>query len=486
MANYIYILPEIILAVFALVMTVFGVFRQNCNKTTQVIFGLNTILFVALIYIFFLIDKGAKTNLTFLFDDSFVFSHQIFILKSIVCAAVSAVNIIALGNSNFAGENSRKIFEFPVLITLATIGIFIMISAVDLMGIYLGLELSSLAMYVLVAMNRDNEKATEAGTKYFILGALASGILLYGASLIYGFSGSTNIADLVYLLSKIETIKEASPALVLGIVLLFCGMFFKLSLAPMHFWAPDVYQGSSKIVLAFISTAPKVAIVAVLIRFISHFSGEVEKQFEMIIAIVAVLSMLVGSFAGLVQENIKRLIAYSGIANMGYLMIAVLLSDKESIDAAVIYLTIYIITGLGLMAIISVLNKNNSEDTENISDFAGLSKLNPYYAAGLAILLFSLAGIPPMAGFWAKFVVFKQAINAKLYVLSVIGVVTSVVAAYYYLRIIKLMYFDDIKPGVTKLVADDVLNINKLLIAAIVIFTLTLFLYFDSFSAMLG
>lgn len=485
MSYYSYILPEILIAVFALFATVYGVFRQGCEKTVKTIFGLNAILFIALIYVLFLIDKKSKAPITFIFDDSFIYSHLVFVMKAIVCIAVAGVSIIGLSNRNFAGEGSRKTFEFPILLALSTIGIFIMISAVDLMSVYLGLELSSLAMYVLVAMNRDNETATEAGVKYFVLGALASGILLYGSSLIYGFSGSTNLADIVYILSKVQHINEVSPAMILGLVLLFSGLFFKLSLAPMHFWAPDVYQGSSKVVLAFISTAPKVGVVAVLIRLISHFNGEIEKQFELIISVVAVLSMLVGCFAGVVQENIKRLIAYSGIANMGYLMIAVLLSDKHAVNAAVVYLAIYIFSSIGLMAIISVLVKNNSEDMEKISDFAGLSKINPLYAAGLAILLFSTAGIPPMAGFWGKFMIFKQAINAKLYVLSVIGVVSSVVAAYYYLKVIKVMYFDDVKPGVTKFISDDVLVINKALIIAAVIFSLTLFLYFGSFAAVL-
>jgi NADH-quinone oxidoreductase subunit N len=312
-----------------------------------------------------------------------------------------------------------------------------MISANDLIALYLGLEMQSLALYVIAAINRDSVKSTEAGLKYFVLGALSSGMLLYGASLIYGFTGQTTFAGIAAAVGD-----HASLGLVFGLVFLIAGLAFKVSAVPFHMWTPDVYEGSPTPVTAFLAAAPKMAAMALFVRaMVAPFPGIVH-DWQQIIAFVAIASMALGAFAAIGQRNIKRLMAYSSIGHMGYALVGLAAGNQAGVQGVVIYLVIYLAMTLGAFAVILAMRRSTGM-VEEISDLAGLSRTNPVLAFMFAMLLFSLAGIPPLAGFFAKFYVFLAAVQAGLYPLAVIGVLASVVGAYYYLRIVKIMYFDE-------------------------------------------
>jgi NADH-quinone oxidoreductase subunit N len=478
MENLTYISPEITLAIFAMASLMYGVFSNGETKTLK-IFNLNILISIGLIYLLFNLNFRLIDAEISLFGDSFIFDKYSYYLKTLTLFGFIAISIISIGNGNFAGTR-KNCFEFPVLVTLSVIGMFILISANDLIVMYLGLELMSLASYVLVAINRDNESATESGVKYFILGALASGIILFASSLIYGFSGSTNLAEIFALLNVHSNTDNLSPALIMGFVLLFAGMFFKISAVPMHMWAPDVYEGSSKVVVAFLSTLPKIAALAFIIRLVSGLSNEIYSSFSLIFVFVAAASMIVGSFTALKQENIKRLLAYSSIANMGYLLIAVSIGTKEAFEAAILFLIIYIIGTLGIFAVISLL-KRNVQEFNRIDNLSGLSKTNPVYALALAILMFSIAGIPPFAGFWGKLYIFIEAIRGEYYILAVIGILSSVVACFYYIRIVKVMYFDEAPAAGGNIIEPVTSKLVKILIAFSVIFAVSLSMYISEF-----
>jgi NADH-quinone oxidoreductase subunit N len=327
-----------------------------------------------------------------------------------------------------------------------------LISAGDLIALYLGLELMSLALYVVAASNRENVKSTEAGLKYFVLGALSSGMLLYGASLIYGFTGTVSFAGIAQ-----ATHTGASIGLVFGLVFLFVGFCFKISAVPFHMWTPDVYEGSPSPVTAFFASAPKVAAIAIFVRAtITAFPG-ITHEWQQIVVFVSILSMVLGSFAAIGQKNIKRLMAYSSIGHMGFALVGLAAASPEGVQGVLVYMAIYVAMTLGTFAVILSMRRQGVA-MEQISDLAGLARTHPTMAFFLAMLMFSLAGIPPLAGFFAKFYVFLAAINAGLYALAVIGVLASVVGAYYYLMIVKTMYFDDPKasfdamPGLLRLV----------------------------------
>jgi NADH-quinone oxidoreductase subunit N len=330
-------------------------------------------------------------------------------------------------------------FEDPILVLLSTLGMMVLISAGDLISLYLGLELMSLALYVVAASNRDNVKSTEAGLKYFVLGALSSGMLLYGASLVYGFSGTVSFTGIA------AVAKHGNIGLVFGLVFLLAGLCFKVSAVPFHMWTPDVYEGAPTPVTAFFASAPKVAAMAVFVRAsMTAFPGIVT-EWQQIIVFVSIASMALGAFAAIGQKNIKRLMAYSSIGHMGYALVGLASGTAEGAQGVLVYLAIYVAMTLGSFAIILAM-KRNGQAMEQISDFAGLSRTNPLLAFFFAMFLFSLAGIPPLAGFFAKFYVFIAAIKAGLFTLAVIGVLTSVVGAFYYLSIIKVMYFDEPLP----------------------------------------
>jgi NADH-quinone oxidoreductase subunit N len=330
-------------------------------------------------------------------------------------------------------------FEYPILIVLSTIGMMMVISANDLIALYLGLELLSLSSYVIAAFDRDNVRSTEAGLKYFVLGALSSGMLLYGASLVYGFTGSVSFPVIASVLQG-----TAGIGAIVGLVFVSAGIAFKISAVPFHMWTPDVYEGSPTPVTAFFAAAPKMAGMAMATRvFIDAFPG-ILGQWQQIIVFISIASMALGSFAAIGQRNIKRLMAYSSIANVGYALIGLATGTPEGIEGVAIYMAIYLAMTLGAFACILSLRRGKVM-FETVDDLSGLARTHPVIAFCMAMMMFSLAGIPPLAGFFAKFAVFTAAINANLVTLAVIGVVTSVVGAYYYLRIVRVMYFDE--PG---------------------------------------
>jgi len=421
------VLPELVLAVGAMALLMLGAYRGQ--GTTRLVNGLAVVLLIVVGILELTLPAGKLVT----FGGSFIVDDFARFLK--VLALVGSVVTLVL-STEFLSDPSRRIFEYSVLVLLSTLGMMVLISAGDLIALYLGLELMSLALYVVAASNRDNAKSTEAGLKYFVLGALSSGMLLYGASLIYGFTGTVNFAGLA------ASIKSGSVGIAFGLVFLLAGLCFKVSAVPFHMWTPDVYEGAPTPVTAFFASAPKVAAMAVFTRVtLTAFPG-ILTQWQQIVVFVSIASMALGSFAAIGQRNIKRLMAYSSIGHMGFALVGLAAGTAEGAQGVLIYVAIYVTMTLGAFAIILAI-KRNGQSFENISDFAGLSRTNPLLAFFFAMLLFSLTGVPPLAGFFGKWYVFVAAIRAGLFTLSVIGVLTSVVGAYYYLSIVKTMYFDE-------------------------------------------
>src|SRR3989440_6066484 len=421
------VLPELVLAAGAMVLLLLGAYRGQ--QTTSLVTGLAICLLVLTGGLELLLPAGKLTTFAggFIVDDFARFLEVLALIGS-VAPLILAVEFLA--------DPSRRIFEFSILVLLSTLGMMVLISAGDLIMLYLGLELMSLALYVVAASNRDNAKSTEAGLKYFVLGALSSGMLLYGASLIYGFTGTVGFAGVA------AAVKTGSVGIVFGLVFLLAGLCFKISAVPFHMWTPDVYEGAPTPVTAFFASAPKVAALAVFTRVtLTAFPGIVS-QWQQILVFVAIASMALGSFAAIGQTNIKRLMAYSSIGHMGFALVGLASGTVEGAQGVLVYIAIYVAMTLGTFAVILSM-KRAGQPMEQISDFSGLSRTNPLLAFFFAMLLFSLAGIPPLAGFFAKWYVFVAAIKAGLFTLAVIGVLTSVVGAFYYLTIIKVMYFDE-------------------------------------------
>ncbi|MET0221785.1 MAG: NADH-quinone oxidoreductase subunit NuoN [Tardiphaga sp.] len=421
------VLPELLLAIGAMVLLMIGAF--NGAKVTGLVTALAVCLLVAVGFAEIMLPAGRLVT----FGGSFIVDDFARFLK-VLAIIGSAVTLLL--SREFLEDNSRKIFEYAILVLLSTIGMMVLISAGDLIMLYLGLELMSLALYVVAASNRDNAKSTEAGLKYFVLGALSSGMLLYGASMVYGFTGTVEFAGI----AKAAT--GGSIGLVFGLVFLLAGLCFKVSAVPFHMWTPDVYEGAPTPVTAFFASAPKVAALAVFTRVAFTAFPGITVQWQQIVVFVSIASMALGSFAAIGQTNIKRLMAYSSIGHMGFALVGLAAATPEGAQGVVLYLAIYVAMTLGSFAIILTM-KRNGQPLENIADFAGLSRTNPAVAFFFAMFLFSLAGVPPLAGFFAKFYVFVAAIKSGLFALAVIGVLTSVVGAFYYLRIVKLMYFDE-------------------------------------------
>jgi len=357
-------------------------------------------------------------------------------MKVLVIAG-SAVSILM--SAKYVERHRIMRFEYPILIMFATLGMMLMISANDLLSLYMGLEMQSLPLYVLAAIRRDNLKSTEAGLKYFVLGALSSGMLLYGASLLYGYTGVTNFDKLATVLTGADPVPLG---VIVGMVMLISGLAFKISAVPFHMWTPDVYEGAPTSVTAFFAIAPKIAALALLTRVFMGPLGHLVDEWRQVVILLSVASMLLGAFAAIGQENIKRLLAYSSIGNMGYALIGLAAANGEGIKAVMIYAAIYMVTTVGTFAIVLMMKQKDAM-VERISDLAGLGARQPMLALAMTIMMFSMAGIPPMAGFFGKLFIFQAAIGQGLYWLAIIGVVTSVVAAYYYLRIIRVMYFDE-------------------------------------------
>jgi NADH-quinone oxidoreductase subunit N len=420
-------LPEIVLAVGAMALLMLGAFRGE--HTAVAINWLAIVLLVAAGAITVWLPGGTLVT----FGGSFIVDPFARFLK--LLALTGSAGAILMSFDYLAVEKQQR-FEYPILILLSTTGMLMLISAADLIALYLGLELMSLALYVVAAINRDSARSSEAGLKYFILGALSSGMLLYGASLVYGFTGTVSFAGIA---------KAASPdsiGLVMGLVFLFAGFCFKVSAVPFHMWTPDVYEGAPTPITAFFAAAPKVAGIAMFVRTtIVAFPGIVA-EWQQIVVFVSIASMALGAFGAIGQRNFKRLMAYSSIGHMGFALIGLAAATSDGIEGVLVYMAIYLAMTLGTFAVILSMRRDG-QMVEGIGDLAGLARTNPTMAFFLAMLLFSLAGIPPLAGFFAKFYVFLAAIKAGLFVLAVIGVVTSVVGAYYYLTIVKIMYFDE-------------------------------------------
>ncbi|NQW09757.1 MAG: NADH-quinone oxidoreductase subunit NuoN [Alphaproteobacteria bacterium] len=342
-------------------------------------------------------------------------------------------------------------FEYPVLILFATVGMMLMVSANDLMALYMGLEMQSLALYVIAAIRRDTLRSTEAGLKYFVLGALSSGMLLYGCSLIYGFTGTTSFEVLAQVFAADST---PSTGLIVGLVFLITGLAFKVSAVPFHMWTPDVYEGAPTPVTALFAVAPKVAALALFVRVMSEPFGDLLASWQQILVFLSIASMVFGALAAMVQTNIKRLMAYSSIGHMGYALVGLAAGNEAGITGVMIYLATYIFMNIGAFACILAMRRDGRL-VEELSDLTGLSKTHPMMALALMIFMFSMAGIPPLAGFFGKWYVFLAAVEAGLFGLAVIGVLASVVGAFYYLRIVKLMYFDDAENPLDSKVAGD-------------------------------
>ena len=421
-------IPELMLAGGAMVLLMIGVFAGE--QSSNLVNGLAVALLIAAGLVLVLVTgDGAAYNNAFLSDPFARFMKVLTLIGSITAMVMSV---------GHAREERIDRFEFPVLLVLATLGMLIMISANDLITLYMGLELQSLALYVVAAINRDSVRSTEAGLKYFVLGALSSGMLLYGASLVYGYTGHTGFEAI----SQAIAGGERPLGLVFGLVFLLAGIAFKISAVPFHMWTPDVYEGAPTPVTAFLAAAPKVAAMAMLIRIVIDAFEPVTPDWQQVIVFISIASMVLGAFAAIGQRNIKRLMAYSSIGHMGYALVGLAAGSQAGVRGVIIYMLIYMVMTLGTFACILAMRRKEDGNVEQIDDLAGLSSTNRFMALVLTILMFSLAGIPPLAGFFGKYVVFLAAIEAKLYALAIIGVLASVVGAYYYLRIIKIMWFD--------------------------------------------
>ncbi len=433
LSSYLPLLPELIVAIGAMTLLMIGVFRPETDDNGELI-GWAAVL-VLLAAGFAVLQQPATPQM--LFDNAFVVDGFGRFMKLLVLSGSAVALILAF--DEFRDHKHMK-FEYPVLILLATVGMLMMVSANDLISLYLGLELQSLALYVVAAFRRDSVKSSEAGLKYFVLGALSSGMLLYGASLLYGFTGSTSF-PVIASVAKGAT-AAGNIGLIFGLVFLLVGIAFKVSAVPFHMWTPDVYEGAPTPVTAFFAAAPKIAAMSLLLRVaLGAFPG-FALQWQQIIVFLSLASMLLGAFAAIGQTNIKRLMAYSSIANVGFALVGLAANSAEGTQGVLVFMSIYLVMTLGVFACILSMRRQGG-DVETIDELAGLSRTNLPMAFVLAMLMFSLAGIPPLAGFWSKWYVFLAAVNAKLWFLAVVGVLASVVGAYYYLRIIKIMFFDE-------------------------------------------
>ena len=421
------LLPEFVLGIGAMALLMLGVFRgEPGGRIVDVIaIVLLAVAGIALV----MLPPGKLTT----FGSSFVVDDFARFLKMLALVGSAAAIAMSL---DYAEKERQQRFEYSVLILLSTLGMLMLISASDLIALYLGLELMSLPLYVAAASYRDSLRATEAGLKYFVLGALSSGMLLYGASLVYGFTGTVSFAGIA------QAAAQGGTGLIFGIVFLFAGFCFKVSAVPFHMWTPDVYEGAPTPVTAFFAAAPKVAGIAIFVRVAVVAFPSIATQWQQIVVFVSIASMVLGSFAAIGQRNIKRLMAYSSIGHMGFALIGLAAGTAEGVQGVLVYIAIYVTMTLGVFAVILSMRRSTGM-VETTDQLAGLARTHPTTAFFMAMLLFSMAGIPPLAGFFAKFYVFLAAIKAGLYILSVIGVVASVVGAYYYLAIIKAMYFDE-------------------------------------------
>jgi NADH-quinone oxidoreductase subunit N len=428
MENFNLILPEIFLSLSIFITLLIGVFFKNSYNLT---INITYIIIVCLLLIIFNSFKESGD----LFFNSFVSNSFTNFFKILILLGTLFVILIS---NNFIKEMKINYFEYPLLILFSVLGMFFMISSNDLMSFYLGLELQSLALYILASFDRDNLKSNEAGIKYFVLSALSSGLLLYGCSLLYGFTGSTNFEE-INLKMNLE-----NTGAIFAMVFILVGLAFKVSAVPFHMWTPDVYQGSPSSVTSFFAIVPKVAGIAIFIRFVQIPFEQLIDQWKNILVFMALASMILGAIAAIGQTNIKRLIAYSSIGHIGYTLAGISTGTLNGYSSSIVYISIYVVMNLGAFGCIFLMKKDDKY-CEDIKDLSGISKQNPLLAISFLIIMFSLAGIPPLAGFFAKFYVFMSVIESGMYTLAIVGLLSTVISAFYYLRIIKIIYFDEIK-----------------------------------------
>jgi NADH-quinone oxidoreductase subunit N len=468
-------LPELFLAVAAMLLLMFGVFRGEGGRMSArmpaAVVAANARV-VSWLAVAILVVTGALVAMgsierVSLFADMFVSDAFAGFAKLLILIGSALTLIIAI---DYNEREDMGRFEYAVLILFATLGMMLMVSANDLISLYLGLELQSLSLYVVAAFRRDSAMSTEAGLKYFVLGALASGMLLYGASLVYGFAGTTSFPALAAIVGGEGG--EAPLGLIFGLVFVSAALAFKVSAAPFHMWTPDVYQGAPTPVTAFFSAAPKISATLLLVRVMIQPFGPIVGQWQQIVIAISILSMLLGAFAAINQSNIKRLMAYSSIGHIGYALVGLAAGDEAGVRGVLIYMAIYLFMNVATFAVILCMRRNGKM-VEEISDLAGLAKTQPVVAASLAVSMFSMAGIPPLAGFFSKLYVFLAAVSAGLYTLAVIGVLTSVVSAFYYLRIVKVMYFDEAAPAFDRPIGGSV----GAVLAVSTLFTLLFFVF---------
>ncbi len=424
-----YITPEIFISLSIMFLLILGVFKKDSSNLIHYL----SIVFLLITGILIL-NNSVETDIT-LFNESYIIDDLSFFMKVITILGGAIVLLIS---RKYLRVSKIFLIEYPILILCSILGMMVMISSYDLIVFYVGLELQSLALYVLASFNRDQLKSSESGLKYFVLSALSSGLLLYGCSLIYGFTGSTNFNVIN------GTLNSTQFGLTFGVVFILVGLAFKISAVPFHMWAPDVYEGSPTSVTMFFSIVPKVAALTVFIRFLYVPFLNMIDQWQPIIIFLSIASMLFGAVAAIGQNNLKRLVAYSSIGHIGYILAGLAIGSNDGVQSSIIYISIYIVMNLALFCCLFML-KRNDQYYEKINDLSGLSKNHPVLSFSLLIILFSLAGIPPLAGFFAKFYIFKSVIEQSMYFLAIVGLLSTVIAAFYYLRIIKVIYFDEEK-----------------------------------------
>ena len=460
-------LPEIFLSLWLLIFIPLGVYSGGNKSNRQSYFSIFSILgLLGTLLILLMGDNRAALG----FYELVVTDRLATYLKALILFSAIIVLIIS---EKYRSIESLYIFEYPLLILFSILGMLVMLSSNDFITLYLGLELQSLALYVLAATKKDSLKSSEAGLKYFILGALASGFFLFGASLLFGITGTTS-----YTVLSFNTLNpnEVSLLLIFSIVLIISSIAFKLSIAPFHMWTPDVYEGAPTSITAFFAIVPKIAAIGVLMRILYIALIDIHAVWLQLVLVLGLLSIFVGAFGALLQKNIKRLMAYSAISNIGYIFLALSLGSQLGLEASLIYITVYSISAIGVFTFILSMEKDNIM-LDEIASFSGLSKSNPFYAVCLSILLLSMAGLPPLAGFIAKFYVFKAVVISGYMWIAVIGIIGSVISAYYYLNIIKVMYLDDLEESFiidSKVSMKIILLISSLLI-------LTFIIYADNF-----
>jgi NADH-quinone oxidoreductase subunit N len=431
------VIPEIFLACAAMGLLMVGVFRAGEPEASHLVWPLSVMALVVALFLLLVDDTDAAVT----FGGQFITDRFAVYLKVLILIGAGLCLMMSPG---FMQREGIERFEYPVLALFTTVGMMMMISANSLLALYIALELHSLPLYVMTAFHRDQTRSTEAGLKYFVLGALASGLLLYGCSLVYGFTGTLSFEGLAQIFGASGEGASIRAGVLIGIVFVAAGLAFKMAAVPFHMWTPDVYEGAPTPVTAFIAAAPKVAAIGLTLRVFYQPFGEWVLDWQQIVVFIAIASMLLGSFAAIGQSNIKRLLAYSGIGHIGFALVGFAAGTQAGVYSVLVYMTIYMIMTIGAFGCVLAMRRHG-HPVEGIDDLAGLGRNQPLLAASMAIFMFSMAGVPPLAGFFAKVYVFLAAIRADMVPLAVIGLLASVVGAYYYIRVVKVMYFDEPK-----------------------------------------